>query len=111
MYQILYRFVKKKLSACQGETIVKLPAARKKFSNLKTKSSKLKTADLPSESEFRYAGPRPHTKEAAIVMLADAVESAIRTLSEAAPTRIETAVHNIAMKRLQELENITRPNN
>lgn len=57
----------------------------------------------PSESEFRYPGPRPLTKEAAIVMLADAVEGAVRSLTgEVTPTRIETVVHNIAMKRLQD---------
>jgi len=56
----------------------------------------------PSESEFRYAGPKPRTKEAAIVMLADAVEGAIRSLPEITPTKIETVVHNMAMKRLQD---------
>ena len=56
----------------------------------------------PSESEFRYAGPKPQTKEAAIVMLSDAVEGAVRTLTEATPTRIEAVVHNMAMKRLQD---------
>ena len=56
----------------------------------------------PSESEFRYAGPKPKTKEAAIVMLADAVEGTVRSLNEAIPTRIEAAVHNMAMKRLQD---------
>jgi putative nucleotidyltransferase with HDIG domain len=56
----------------------------------------------PSESEFRYAGPKPRTKEAAIVMLADAVEGTVRSLNEAIPTRIEAAVHNMAMKRLQD---------
>ena len=56
----------------------------------------------PSESEFRYAGPKPRTKEAAIVMLADGVEGAVRSLSELTPTRIETVVHNMAMKRLQD---------
>ncbi len=62
------------------------------------------TGDLaePSESEFRYSGPKPRTKEAAIVMLADAVEGATRSLSEPATTRIEAVVHNIAMKRLQD---------
>jgi len=58
--------------------------------------------EQPSESEYRYAGPKPQTKEAAIVMLADAVESAARTLTEPTPARIEMLVHNIAMKRLQE---------
>ena len=69
---------------------------------LKTKDSKLKDVAPPSESEFRYTGPKPRTKEAAIVMLADTVESAIRSLTEATPTRIEAVVHNMAMKRLQD---------
>jgi len=56
----------------------------------------------PSESEFRYAGPKPRTKEAAIVMLADAVEGATRSLPEPTPTRIEAVVHSMAMKRLQD---------
>ena len=56
----------------------------------------------PSESEFRYAGPKPQTKEAAIVMLSDTVEGAVRSLTEATPTRIEAVVHNMAMKRLQD---------
>jgi len=56
----------------------------------------------PSEGEFRYPGPKPRTKEAAIVMLADAVEGAVRTLPEATPTKIEAVVHNMAMKRLQD---------
>jgi putative nucleotidyltransferase with HDIG domain len=56
----------------------------------------------PSESEFRYAGPKPLTKEAAIIMLADAVEGAVRSLGEVTPTRIEAVVHNMVMKRLQD---------
>ncbi|MHC4204749.1 MAG: HDIG domain-containing metalloprotein, partial [Planctomycetota bacterium] len=44
------------------------------------KNSKGKTADAPSESEFRYPGPKPRTKEAAIVMLVDTIESAVRSL-------------------------------
>jgi len=56
----------------------------------------------PSETEFRYAGPKPRAKEAAIVMLSDAVEGAMRSLAEVTPTKIETVVHNMAMKRLQD---------
>ena len=56
----------------------------------------------PSEAEFRYPGPKPRTKEAAIVMLADIVEGAIRALPEVTPTKIEAVVHNMAMKRLQD---------
>lgn len=55
-----------------------------------------------SESEFRYPGPKPRSKEAAIVMLADAAESAARTLTDTSPTKVETLVHTIAMKRLQD---------
>jgi len=69
---------------------------------LKTKDSKLKGVAPPSESEFRYTGPKPRTKEAAIVMLADTVESAVRSLTEVTPTRIEAVVHNMSMKRLQD---------
>jgi putative nucleotidyltransferase with HDIG domain len=53
-----------------------------------------------AESSFRYPGPRPQTREAAVLMVADAVEGASRALSEPTPKRIETLVHEIAMKRL-----------
>jgi len=57
----------------------------------------------PSESEFRYVGPKPLSKEAAIVMLADTSEGAVRSMQgDLTPTKIETAVHNMAMKRLQD---------
>jgi putative nucleotidyltransferase with HDIG domain len=52
------------------------------------------------ESAFRYPGPKPQTKEAAVLMLSDAVESASRALVEPTPARIESLVHDIAMKRL-----------
>jgi len=61
-----------------------------------------RTSPGPSESEFRYPGPKPRTKEAAIVMLADTTEGAVRSLSEVTHTRIQTVVHNMAMKRLQD---------
>jgi hypothetical protein len=48
-----------------------------------------------SEEDFRYPGPRPQTKEAGIVMLADAVEAASRTLSEPTPSRIKGLVQRI----------------
>jgi hypothetical protein len=55
-----------------------------------------------SENEFRYPGPKPKSREAAIVMLADTVESAVRSMTGLTPTRIEVIVHNMAMKRLQD---------
>jgi len=63
---------------------------------------KLKTGEKPSESEFRYPGPKPQTKEAAIVMLADTVEGAVRSLPQITPMKIEAVVHTMAMKRLQD---------
>lgn len=52
------------------------------------------------ESSFRYPGPKPQSREAAVMMIADAVEGASRTLSDPTPRRLETLVHDIAMKRL-----------
>ncbi len=43
----------------------------------------------PSEETFMYPGPRPQTREAAIVMLADVVEASSRTLREPTPARID----------------------
>ena len=55
-----------------------------------------------AETEFRYPGPKPESKEAAIVMLADAVEGATRAMQEPTPSRIENVVHSMAMKRLMD---------
>ena len=56
----------------------------------------------PSEFEFRYPGPKPQTKEAAILMLCDGVEGAARSLDEPNPNRIEQLVHTMANKRLMD---------
>jgi putative nucleotidyltransferase with HDIG domain len=58
--------------------------------------------DVPEEIEYRYPGPRPRTKEVAILMLADAVESATRTMTEPTPGRIDALVRAIANKRLMD---------
>jgi hypothetical protein len=47
------------------------------------------------EMDFRYPGPKPQTKEAGIVMLADAVEAASRVLSDPTPSRIKGLVRRI----------------
>ena len=56
----------------------------------------------PDEAEFRYPGPKPTLKEAAILMLADAAESAVRAMHEPTPGRIETQVHQVIHKRLMD---------
>lgn len=59
-------------------------------------------ADLPSEFEFRYPGPKPQTKEAAIMLLCDSIEAAARSLAEPTPIRLEQLVHTMANKRLMD---------
>lgn len=47
------------------------------------------------EEGFRYPGPKPDTKETAIVLLADSVEAATRALSDPSPKKVEEVVHKI----------------
>lgn len=51
--------------------------------------------EKPNEEEYRYPGPRPQTKEAAIIMLADAVEASSRVLTDPLPGRIQSHVDKI----------------
>ncbi len=55
----------------------------------------------PSEDEYRYPGPRPRIRETAIVMLADSVEAASRTLNDPKPARIRNLVQNIINDRFE----------
>jgi putative nucleotidyltransferase with HDIG domain len=52
------------------------------------------------ETSFRYPGPKPQTLETGVLMVADAAESACRTLVDPAPARIRHLVHELTMKRL-----------
>ena len=54
------------------------------------------------EAEFRYGGPKPRTRESAVVMLCDGVESAVRALPEPTVGRIEIAVHQMVAERLSD---------
>ncbi len=53
-----------------------------------------------SESDFRYPGPKPSSREAAIVMLSDSVQASVKALKEPTPTRIESMVNDIINNRL-----------
>ncbi len=53
------------------------------------------TEQTVSEKDFRYPGPKPQTKEAGLVMLADAVEAASKTLTDPTPARIQGMVNRI----------------
>lgn len=52
------------------------------------------------EQQFRYSGPKPQSKEAGIVMLADAVEAASRSLSRPTPARIKSLVSHIIQEKI-----------
>ncbi|MEM8782579.1 MAG: HDIG domain-containing metalloprotein [Planctomycetota bacterium] len=58
--------------------------------------------DAPSEFEFRYPGPKPQTKEAAILLVCDGIEAAARACEEPTPARLQQITHTIAMKRLMD---------
>ncbi len=54
---------------------------------------------VPDE-KFRYEGPLPQTKEAAIIMLADSVEAGVRSLSKPAANRVEGLIRRMIKERL-----------
>jgi putative nucleotidyltransferase with HDIG domain len=54
------------------------------------------------ECAFRYPGPKPQTREAAVLMITDAVESASRTLTEPTSARIDSLVAELIQKRLED---------
>ncbi|ACQ51481.1 HDIG domain-containing metalloprotein [Clostridium botulinum] len=55
-----------------------------------------------NEEDFRYQGPIPKSKEAAIIMLADGVEAAVRSINEPTKGKIEEMVNKIIKARLDE---------
>ena len=65
------------------------------------KASKLYGEDVDA-SAFRYEGPRPHSKEAAVVMLADTIEAATRTLSNPSPERMEQLIRKLVREKLND---------
>jgi putative nucleotidyltransferase with HDIG domain len=54
------------------------------------------------ESNFRYEGPRPQTREAAVVLLADAVEAAVRSLQDKTKGKIEGLIRKIIKDKLDD---------
>lgn len=52
--------------------------------------------------DYRYSGPKPNTKETAILMLADACESAVRAIDEPDAKRIENLINNLIQKRIED---------
>jgi len=54
------------------------------------------------EADFRYEGPRPQSKEAALIMLADACEAAVRSINKPNANRIEATVRKLIRERLHD---------
>ncbi|MBQ8460475.1 HDIG domain-containing protein [bacterium] len=59
-------------------------------------------AENVKEEQFRYTGPKPDSKETAILMLADAVESAVRAMKGATADEIENIIDKIIVERLND---------
>jgi len=59
------------------------------------------TADAVAEENYRYSGPKPQTKETGIILLADSLEAATRSLTNPTATRIKTLVKEIIQKNLE----------
>ncbi|MGB9735332.1 MAG: HD family phosphohydrolase [bacterium] len=64
--------------------------------------AKEKNGNNIREEEYHYPGPKPQTREAGIVMLADAVEAASRTLTDPTPAKIKAMVEKIVNTRFEE---------
>ena len=54
------------------------------------------------EEDFRYPGPKPQTKEAAIINIVDSAEAATRAMKEPTLQKVEALVHSIIMNRLED---------
>ena len=61
----------------------------------KAKKSENPEMEAVLESDYRYPGPRPQTREAAIFMLADSIEAAARTLEDPSPARFKGLIQKI----------------
>lgn len=59
-------------------------------------------SDTVHETDYRYIGPKPASKEAAVVMLADSVEAAVRSMPEKTEEKIEAMVRKIIKDKLDD---------
>lgn len=58
--------------------------------------------EIVEEEQFRYTTPKPSTKESAVIMLADGVEAAIRSLDNPTPVKIQSIVNKIIKDKLDD---------
>ncbi|MER2190129.1 MAG: HD family phosphohydrolase [Solibacillus sp.] len=55
-----------------------------------------------NEAQFRYPGPKPQTKVAAVISICDSVEAAVRSMSEPTPQKIQSLIQAIIQDRVQD---------
>jgi putative nucleotidyltransferase with HDIG domain len=66
------------------------------------KGKKADKNDSVKQEDFRYQGPRPSSKEAAVVMLADSVEAAVRSMAEKTEGKMEGLIRKIIKDKLDD---------
>jgi membrane-associated HD superfamily phosphohydrolase len=54
------------------------------------------------DSDFRYPGPKPRTKEAALLLLADSVEAAARSLDQPSPGQLRDTVERVVKGKVED---------
>jgi len=84
------------ISSHHGTTLVKY------FYHMAVDQAHASNEAPPEEDRFRYPGPKPQSKEAAILMLADGAESSVRSMDKLTPTSIRQQVHAIVTDRLED---------
>ena len=77
---------------------------RLKEMEVRVEEGKAQEDDLPKvdEKSFRYPGPPPRTRESGIISLADAVESASRTIKKPTPGKIKALIDEIVLNRVKD---------
>ncbi|MBT8378377.1 MAG: HDIG domain-containing protein [Ignavibacteria bacterium] len=66
------------------------------------RAKKIYGEEKVNAEDFRYPGPKPNTKETAIVMLADGCESAVRSIENPDPDKVENIIKNIFKGRISD---------
>ncbi|MFN3477822.1 MAG: HDIG domain-containing metalloprotein [bacterium] len=91
----LPEFIKEFIKTHHGTTIIS-------YFFVKAKNMKDKKHSSIKEEDFRYPGPKPYTKEMAILMICDSVEAASRSLDNFSFSSLEKLAENIIERLLQD---------
>lgn len=107
--QLIIRHVKEGIDLAIGEKLppeiiefIPMHHGTSTISFFYEKAKKLYGEDQVSEEDYRYPGPKPGSKETAIVMLADGCESAVRSITDPDQDKVENMINNIINSRIKE---------